>query len=188
MAFQYNESEFQETLEAGNMIACIKYLKKLHKVESVESIVCTSSFASTIGNMIQRFVKGTHIPVEYAEVILECVEKLIGSTNNDPKMLVNLAGNDVFITSNFKIIADYRTQIFKESPNYHELCSYSSHRCYETVLFLMVALVESSKILVVFIKALKIKRILELVNHLGKIILCDKSYVTQVILNIMIFL
>jgi hypothetical protein len=184
MAFQYNECDFQETLEAGNMIACIKYMKKLLQVENVESIVSTPLFASTIGSMIQRFVKGTHIPVEYAEAILECVEKLlIGSNNNDPKMLENLAGNDAFITSNFKIIADYRTQIFKESPNYHELCSYSSHRCYETVLFLLVALVESSKILVVFIKALKIKRILELINHLGHVILFDKSYVTQVLLR-----
>ena len=161
------------------MIACIKYLKKLRSVCKLESILCTSLFASTIGDMVQRFVRGTHIPVEYAEAILESVEKLIGASNN-PTIWGNFAENDAFITSTFKIVADYRTLLFKESPNYHELSSYSSHRCYETVLFLLVGLIDSSKILVLYIKALKVKRTLELVKHLGHVILVDKSYVTQV--------
>ena len=178
---EHNEMEYEGIFLSGDIVACIKFIRKLH---GVNDDLSTTKFATTVGQMIQRFASAEKIHIEYAEAILASISELLDYDTNKVTVIEIFCGNEAFVTSLIHIVVNFRSEICSNTPPTHSrVNSFSSHQCYEAALFLLIALVEKSSLLKIFVKNASTKAIIDLTSSLGDIIPVDRAYITQVFLK-----
>jgi hypothetical protein len=161
----------------GDVFTCQKQLSGLLKCNNAGD----AATVERVHIMLSKFTNESFIPVEYAEKLLTSVGNLMERCS-DEDVLVNFASNNGFTTLLISIISDFTMRIAPTSPMKSiSPSSFSSHYCYELSLFMLLGLLDKTKVLKVFVRTVTPARIEKLISSVCSIITRDQLYLTQVI-------
>jgi hypothetical protein len=161
----------------GDVFTCQKQLSGLLKCNNAGD----AATVERVHIMLSKFTNESFIPVEYAEKLLTSVGNLMERCS-DEDVLVNFASNIGFTTLLISIISDFTMRIAPTSPMKSiSPSSFSSHYCYELSLFMLLGLLDKTKVLKVFVRTVTPSRIENLISSVCSIITRDQLYLTQVI-------
>lgn len=159
--------EQSNILLKGDINLVIKEINEISKDQVDENLV------QILSKVLDKFSKSCFIPIEYAEELLSALSKFTERLEENIKLL---SGNKQFISSVVGLLKEYHTCF--TDPSYS--CSFSSHHCYEQILFILLGCIEKSFLLTEFLSVIDDKNLTILFENLSSIILKDILYLTQV--------
>lgn len=151
------------------------FLKEIKNVSRKKKI--TNSDIESIGMSIETFNNEIFIPVEYAELILSSIGKIIDGKKNAQR---DFSTSFIFLNALVNIIESFKRVVKVEKDLKYNISSFSSHHSYELVLYIILSLIESTQNLKSVLKTLKQKFVQKLIGILNEILLRDFAYLTQV--------
>lgn len=167
-----------DELQNGDLFLCIRTLKGL----LANSKDVSTGQVDAIGQMLSKFTTQSHIPIEYAELLLLTVNKLMeamaGSTQMDC-----FASSQAFVHALYGIIYWYSCKHCKDAFPTRNIevveSSFVSHYCYELSLYMLLGLIESSQLVMLTMKSITKLQIIDLFTSLSTVLEIDTLYLTQ---------
>eukprot|EP01031_Cornospumella_fuschlensis_P027610 gene27610-33343_t len=167
-----------EELKNGDVFLCIRTLKTLLAKPQEAS----ATEIDAIGSMLSKYSTQSHIPIEYAELLLLTVNKLMEAMAGGPQVDV-LASSPTFVQSLYGIIYWYSSQhhkaVFPSKKIDIVESSFVSHYCYELTLYMLLGLIESSHLVMMTMKSITKMQIIDLFKSLSAVMGADTLYLTQ---------
>ncbi|RYH08609.1 hypothetical protein EON65_40755 [archaeon] len=167
-----------EELQNGDLFLCIRTLKGL----LAHSNHVSTREIDAVGQMLSKFSSQTHIPIEYAELLLLTVNKLMESMAGGSQMDV-FASSPAFVQSLYGIIYWYSCKHHKKAFPTRSIdiveSSFVSHYCYELTLYMLLGLIESSHLVMMTMKSITKMQIIDLFMSLSAVMVSDTLYLTQ---------
>jgi hypothetical protein len=164
------------TVFNGDIHSCRDQVSKL--IEENKGV--DTKLIAELSEMINSFSTKVFVPIEYAEALLESLGQLI-ETSGEEKMYNLLASSEQFITCMVDILEEFNSRLTTKGMSQHiSSSSFTSHRCCELVLFILLGLVDNSKLVHSFANALSQSKVKSIMKTLGSILWHDHLYVTQV--------
>lgn len=131
--------------------------------------------------MISKFASDSFIPIEYSEKLLTNVGNLMEKCSDDDTYSL-FAANTQFLGALIDIVVDFDSRLSSNATASQSISrtSFSSHRCYELTLFMILGLLDKTPLLKTFVKATSVKIINNLMKSASSILYRDHLYLTQV--------
>ena len=172
----------ERVLKTGDVLLCMNEIKKYLEEDSKITIGVVESIA----NMLARFSTKVFIPIEYSEILLSSVGKML-EENSDERILL-FSSSSSFTQVIISLVVDYSMRVRKISPIEHEYSSFSSHFCYKVSLYILLGMIEKAILIKSFVKNIDAAELMRLVKALSAILPMDSQFLTQVILPFVIYL
>lgn len=158
----------------GDVSACMQELDTLADAGERGTV-------DEIQKMLLKFTSTASIPVEDAEKLLTGVGNLMCGSSVE-EVLVQFAANADFVGVLTTIVCDYARIISPPSPGKPiSRTSFSSHCCYELSLFMLLPLVNTTRILKIFMRSTAPTDIRRLIEGICSVIQADDLHLTQVL-------
>lgn len=161
----------------GDIFACQRELNDLVK----RKMSVNSGIVDDLSLMISKFASDSFIPIEYSEKLLTSVGNLMEKCTDDDSYSL-FAANAPFLGTLIDIVVDFdaRLSLTLNSSQSISPSSFSSHRCYELTLFMLLGLLDKTPLLKVFVKTLNPTVTNNLMKSAASIVFRDHLYLTQV--------
>eukprot|EP00981_Chlorochromonas_danica_P002962 scaffold601_cov170-Ochromonas_danica.AAC.23 len=156
----------------GDIFSCLKEIRTLTSQSgtiSVEDI-------NTLGRVIFNFAKQVFIPIEYAEMLLISINRLM-ETKGQVQEFTAFAIAPTFVKALLSIIHNFAIHL-SDTTMANE-SSFSSHYCFELAMYMLLGLIESSRLLTSFLKAISKDDLKILFKDIGNTIQKDSLFLTQ---------
>lgn len=158
-------------LKSNDLQECLECLKEI----SEKRIHVDENLVTAVGMMLKNASNLRSIPMNLAENVLFAVGKTM--ENDEEAGVIKFSESALFIDSIVQIIADFGVRI-KNSLKTHR--PFGSHYCYELCVYIVVAMVETSSLLKIFLKTISSDNLSRLFEALCAVLVRDFLYVTQV--------
>ena len=152
--------------------------KQLHDIIKHDQQLDEAIFTD-LSCMLLNFKNNSFIPVEFAEKLISGIGKLLEGTHQD-KTSELCSRHAVFIDCLITLAVDFKPRIApSQSPNVSS-SSFSSHYCYELILFILLGLLDKSTLLKSFVGAVGKEKVRQLIQSISTVLCHDFLYLTQV--------
>lgn len=157
-----------------DIITCIKSIDSIVK----KNIKITFKTVEELSSMLERF-RVESIPIEYSEKLLSIIGNTMEYDGSDETFLL-FVSNKKFIQIISNIIIDFSNKITKQGDPMHFIASFSSHYCYELVLYIWLGYIDRTRFLKVLTSTIDMDTIDKVFYSVSQAIPLDYLYLTQV--------
>jgi hypothetical protein len=168
-----------------DIITCIKSIDNIIK----KNIKITNKTVNNLSSILVRF-RLEAIPIEYSEKLLSMIGNTMEYDDCDETFLL-FVSNPIFVQVISKIIIDFNNKIIpvkKDNGDHHLhhdfIASFTSHYCYELVLYIWLGFIDRTKFLKVLTSTIDMSMIEKIFISISVAIPYDYLYLTQVIIII----
>jgi hypothetical protein len=168
-----------------DIITCIKSIDNIIK----KNIKITNKTVNDLSSILVRF-RLEAIPIEYSEKLLSMIGNTMEYDDCDETFLL-FVSNPIFVQVISNIIIDFNNKIIPvkkiNDDDHHDfIASFTSHYCYELVLYIWLGFIDRTKFLKVLTSTIDMSMIEKIFISISVAIPYDYLYLTQVIIIIII--
>lgn len=157
----------------GDIFSCLKEIRTL----TFQSGTVSVEEINALGRVIFKFAEHVFIPIEYAEMLLISINRLM-ETKGQVQEFTAFATASTFARALLSIIHNFATHL--SDTTIANESSFSSHYCFELAMYMLLGLIESSRLLTTFLKAISKDDLKILFKDIGNTIHKDSLFLTQV--------